>query len=35
MGRKSGRIKSGTIVVFAVDENGQVLKASKCKESQS
>ncbi|MFQ7256015.1 MAG: transcriptional regulator GutM [Streptococcus sp.] len=28
-GRKSGRIKSGTIVMFAVDENGRVLKASK------
>ena len=29
IGRKSGRIKSGTIVMFAVDENGRVLKASK------
>ena len=28
IGRKSGRIKSGTIVMFAVDENGRVLKAS-------
>ena len=27
IGRKSGRIKSGTIVMFAVDENGRVLKA--------
>ena len=25
----TGRIKSGTIVMFAVDENGRVLKASK------
>lgn len=30
-----GRIKSGTIVMFAVDENGQVLKASKMQRSQS
>ena len=29
IGRKSGRIKSGTMVMFAVDENGWVLKASK------
>ena len=29
IGRKSGKIKSGTIVMFAVDENGRVLKASK------
>ena len=29
IGRKSGRIKSGTIVMFMVDENGRVLKASK------
>ena len=29
IGRKPGKIKSGTIVMFAVDENGRVLKASK------
>ena len=29
------RIKSGTIVMFAVDENGRFLKLAKCKESQS
>ena len=31
IGRKSGRIKSGTIVMFAVDENGRFLKLAKCK----
>lgn len=33
IGKKPGRIKAGTIVLFAINNNGRILAAKKCKES--